>query len=366
MKKVLITGGPVYGKIDDVKIVTNKFKGGLIAKLAEDLKIIGNDDVDITYLVAKGGKVPKNQYINIIYQDGFDDYMEKVLELAPTMDAVILGSAVANLIPNEPIKGKFPSHNYKEGKIINIPFKITPRVINQVKKVAPNVNLFGFKLLSGVEHDYLIDVAYETVLDAKATCVFANDAKDLNKKYAVTKEKSIIELNIESYPQFIWDRINDEYYHTNTFNCAINIKDSFQTFTKYKDEYESKFKTVGASGYKFGTIAVRTDGNSFLTTVRGKKELDGITYVKNVDNDKKEIEAYGNKPTLNAPLLYNLFEKYDCIYAIVHYHEQVEGLPILKYAIPGTVKDSNRVVPGSFNIEHHGCFLLFDKDGKQL
>ena len=37
MKKILITGGPVHGKLDDVKMITNRFKGGLIAKLADEL-----------------------------------------------------------------------------------------------------------------------------------------------------------------------------------------------------------------------------------------------------------------------------------------------------------------------------------------
>ena len=35
--KILITGGPVHAKLDAVKFVTNRFKGGLIADLADNM-----------------------------------------------------------------------------------------------------------------------------------------------------------------------------------------------------------------------------------------------------------------------------------------------------------------------------------------
>ena len=37
MKNILITGGPVHAYLDAVKIITNRFKGGLIAQLATDI-----------------------------------------------------------------------------------------------------------------------------------------------------------------------------------------------------------------------------------------------------------------------------------------------------------------------------------------
>lgn len=37
MKKVIISAGPMPAKLDSVKIITNKFKGGLVIKTAEAL-----------------------------------------------------------------------------------------------------------------------------------------------------------------------------------------------------------------------------------------------------------------------------------------------------------------------------------------
>src|ERR1035441_6034934 len=98
--------------------------------------------------------------------------MKQVVELAPKYDAVILGAAVANLIPVERFPGKFPSHNYKPGDIIPFSLKIAPRIIDEVKAVAPKTHLFGFKLLSGVPHDELISAAYGVLLESHATAVF--------------------------------------------------------------------------------------------------------------------------------------------------------------------------------------------------
>ena len=152
--KILITGGPVHAKLDAVKIITNKFKGGLMVDLANKL---ANQGMEITYLTAKGAAMPEpilcnDGKIKVVYHDGFHDYHQQVLALAPQFDAIVLGGAVANLIPLEPLAGKFPSHNYKPGDVIPINFTVAPRVIDDVKKVAPKAHLFGFKLLSGVPH----------------------------------------------------------------------------------------------------------------------------------------------------------------------------------------------------------------------
>ena len=89
--------------------------------------------------------------------------------------------------------------------------------------------------------------------------------------------------------------------------------------------------------------------------------------------------VYGNgeksRASLNAPLLHYIFRvRHDADY-IVHYHEQHEELDTYPYAPPGTVRDSMRdnfrmvdldEKTASFNIENHGCILIFDKEGKMI
>ena len=364
MNKILVTGGPVHTHLDSVKIITNRFKGGLMAELADNLSGL----VGVTYLspAKLGSVIPKNQdkRINLIEHTGFEDYMRIVLELAPRMDAVILGAAVANLIPVNPFKGKFPSHNYNPGDIIPIDFTIAPRVIDAVKKTAPKTHLFGFKLLDHVPHSELISAAYDIVLNSGATAVFGNDASILNEVYAVTKERGIHPLLRYQLTTWILEMINDEYYKTlligdNDLSCEDieKIRVLIKTFS-------SKFITV-ENGIIFGTVAVRYKGG-FITTGRGKRELNDIVRVIGHDNMSREIIVEGTKKaSLNAPLLARIFENPNVEY-IVHYHEQEKGLPSFPYAPPGTVRDTNRSNHTSFNIQEHGCMLLFDKDGRIL
>lgn len=386
MTKILVSGGPVHAYLDAVKLITNRFKGGLMAKLASDLVLKGStldDDVYVTYLCTKDSKLPgpppllfESGRIKVVYHDGFEDYRDKVLELAPEMDAVILGAAVANLIPLNPLKGKFPSHNYKVGDKIPIDFTIAPRIINMVKKVAPQTTLFGFKLLSGVEHEELIRAAYEIVLDSGATGVIANDATDLQSKYVVTKERGVHPVQMKDLSEYLWPFIRDEYYHTTVHDPEwvvrnTDAEEEYQAnrqFKLLKQKYEEKFQPI-PEGYLFGTIAIRPYcGSGFWTTLRGKKELEKIDKVTSVDHFKKEIRANA-KVTLNAPLLDMIFKSNHNVHAIVHYHKQEGGLLVFDYAPPGTVRDSMRdpiLLRRSFNIKEHGCFLLFDRDMKQI
>jgi len=354
MVKILITGGPVHGKLDDVKLITNRFKGGLIAKLADEL----SENAEIIYLTSRGSKLPTNNDIKIIYHDGLFDYLDIVLKMAPEMDAVILGGAVANLIPQTPINGKFPSHNYKEGDVINIPFVIAPRVIDKIKQVAPKVHLFGFKLLSNVSHEALIDAAYGVALESKATCVFANDTNDLTKKYAVTKEHSVIELSTETYADFIMKAIEDKYFST-VVECKDLDIDSYSLnlFESLKNKYVEKFEKLYGGKYRFGTVAVKMPDGRILTTGRGKKELSEMAIINGVNYETNVVYASGKKPTLNAPLIKHIFDTND-ISAVIHYHELSEGLKIEPYAFPGTVRDSLRDVKESFVINPHGTFLF--------
>lgn len=370
--KILITGGPVHAKLDAVKIITNTFKGGLMAELADRFKMAPDGHkVEITYLTAKGAKVPCTNNPTILYHDGFQDYYEQVLTLAPQFDAVILGAAVANLIPLNPLKGKFPSHNYKVGDIIPINFTIAPRVIDEVKNAAPKTHLFGFKLLSGVSFDELISAAYGVLLESKATAVFANDRTNLMTKYCVTKDRGVHDMGLDGMVQFVKDCVQDTYYHTRFLNAPTpNFQRAEQIFEHLAKRFEDKF-SPNPEGYVFGTIAIRNPDGSFLTTGRGKNELNDLAYVHSVDHGKFEVAVTGvRKASLNAPLLEWIFRHNPNVHAIVHYHQiNLDLQPVLPYAIPGTLRDSTRYpndLHTSFNIKGHGCFLLLDKEMKQI
>jgi len=367
--KVLITGGPVFEYLDSVKIVTNRFKGGRIAELADHIEDLG---ATVTYLCSKDSVKPEYISGGVVYHNGYEDYRNQLLKLAPDYDAVILGAAVANLIPDTPWKKtKFPSHDYNEGDRLSIDFVIAPRIINMIKGVAPKTTLIGFKLLNGVDHAELVDAAYGTLVDSRATCVVANDASNLDQKYIITKEKSVIPVKEQDLATFIMRTIRDKYFSTTIMD---------ETFpTSYVNEALSVFKwariSYGASlsggkdetrGIMFGSIAVRHD-DGFVISSRGKKDFAQKTYVSHVDHINDIVYVKGDKASLNAPLIDKIFRSNHEIKSIVHYHKQYDSLPTLDYAFPGTTADSCRKIPDrSFCIKHHGVFLLINKDGSEL
>jgi len=366
--KILISGGPVHSFLDNVKIITNRFKGGLISQLAMDL-MNKDEEVEITYLTSKDSHYPPQEmyYYNLIYHNGIEDYMDKVLELAPEMDAVILGAAVANLIPAKKIEGKFPSHNYKPGDIIPIDFTIAPRIIDEVKKVAPKTHLFGFKLLSNVDEKELVRAAYGVLLESKATAIIGNDTSNLDIKYIVTKERGVHKILNDYLCKWILEMINDEYYTTNLIDYngeEIKIKRRKDEIIKIIiNENKNNFIVV-EKGMIFGTVAMRHPDGGFITTGRGKKELEEVIHVLSVDHDKKIVYTRGTKKaTLNAPLLDTIFRINKEVDYIIHYHTEKAWLENrLDYAPPGTVRDSIRKgVDKSFNIKNHGCFMLYNK-----
>lgn len=381
MKNILITGGPVHAHLDAVKVITNNFKGGYMADMATELSL--NFGANVTYLCNKTAKIPQaNSSLKVVHHEGFDDYLAKVLEMAPKMDAVILGAAVANLIPYKAIEGKFPSHNYKPGDLVPLIFKIAPRVIDEVKKVAPMTHLFGFKLLDGVEYDELIRAAYGVLIESKATAVIANDKQNLSQKYVVTKERVVHPLKYNELSEWVFGMLQDKYYGTviedpskRRFDPLFFVHEA----TLLKEKVESIDKEGGfyttPEGYVFGTVAVRNRAiptpsgyRGFWTTGRGKKELDSFVQVSRVDHASRTVYTYFNKATLNAPLLDHIFVSLPEVFTIVHTHvnskfEVPKGLPVLDYAPPGTVRDSIRDIKGSFIIKDHGSFLLYDNRG---
>lgn len=378
MSKILVTGGPVHAYLDAVKIiqreereiVTNRFKGGRVLELARQLAYIpgkpGEKRHQVTYLMSR--QLPTvdpdiEKELTILYHNGIEDYQNIVLELAPRMDAIILGAAVANLIPKNPIKGKFPSHDYKPGDVISIEFVIAPRIIDEVKLVAPKAHVFGFKLLSGVSEDELVAAAYEIVLSSKATAVFANDATSLDDIKVITKERAMNRIPRRELPVWINSFLEDKYYRTEVQDPRVDLVEPSKAFGDLIQSFETLWKKT-PEGYIFGTLAVRTSGSpchSFLTTVRGKSELNlkDLVHVASVDHLNRIVYASG-KATLNAPLLAHLFAVNPEVNAIVHVHRQDTALKTYPYAPPGTKRDSLRCVAEhkGFNIAGHGCFYL--------
>ena len=202
-----------------------------------------------------------------------------------------------------------------------------------------------------------IDNLYSELLNKKEQFLFVS-CKGI--KYVLTKEKSIISIN--DTKAFLNSIKSDIYYKSIVKKYEINIdKKDLELYKQYIEKFKIKLtKKKYNDKYYFGCVAIKTS-NGFITTIRGKEDLNEFTLVENVDHDNHIINVLNKKATLNAPLLDYIFKNRK-VKAIVHLHEFDNELPFYDYAFPGTLKDSVRDNTTSFNIMYHGVIYLFDKN----
>ncbi len=215
--------------------------------------------------------------------------------------------------------------------------------------------------VSNIDDNY-IDKIYKKLLKNKWHFIILHVNGEIN---VLTKEKSF--FKIENEQQFINFYEKDIYYKTIINNEKIIInEDDLNLYKEYIQKYKDIIlKNVYGDKYIFGSIAVKTD-NGFITTIRGKEDLNDFTIVNSIDHVNHIINVSNKKATLNAPLLDYLF-KNNNVKVIVHInHEYYDKLPYCDYAFPGTVRDSIRDNKTSFNIKHHGVMYLFDKNGNLI
>lgn len=377
--RVLITAGPVYGPLDDNKVVSNRARGYWAMWFANFLKNRKGPEIfDVQLLVPDIMSIEHSDVAalspgDIIRHEGFEDYQAQCLEMAPHMDVMVMAAAVLNWIPAEPVKGKMISKGYKPGDIINIPFKLTPHVIDQVKKPGDRKTLIGCKLLSGAPHEALVEAASGVILNSRSNVVVANDLQDLKTKHLVYPDGTVVthQGNFGGFYEDLLQVILDEHYQTvvdGKFQFPYSLLEDLHAaqdrFDRILEANRSRFvQQRGGTNRVFGSIAVPILPGIWLCSPREKGEsfdaLDAVPVA--VDYEKRVSYTRGGKATLNAPLLIRVGEKFGNK-PVLHLHEQLPGVPTVPYAPPGTVRDSDRDIPGPvFNIQGHGFIQCLDE-----
>lgn len=182
-----------------------------------------------------------------------------------------------------------------------------------------------------------------------------------NKLKVLTKEKSL--FDIDSVEEFVKSWKADIYYLSEVIERSEVIDENdINLYYKYIERFRASIEqNVYGGKYLFGSVAVKMK-NGFITTIRGKENLDDYTIVNDVDYSRHIVKVLGKKATLNAPLLHYLFNTNKNVKIIVHLNSQFDNsLPTLEYAFPGTQKDTIRDINTSFNIRYHGLIYMFSE-----
>lgn len=234
---ILITAGGTTEKIDNVRIITNNSTGKLGAAIADALAGRACFEVNkIYYVCGLNSVTPQSDKAHIIRVSSVNDLMRVLKNLLTTekIDAVIhsmavsdytvdflttksmLASSISSIVYQQQQVGntdpKVLCHQILESAFSNIDTLIsdskvssdiddmvivmrkTPKVIGLIKELQPTTLLVGFKLLSNVSHEVLIDTAYNLLLKNKCDLVLANDLAEITGDnhigYLVAADKS--------------------------------------------------------------------------------------------------------------------------------------------------------------------------------
>lgn len=208
MKKqleVLVTSGGTSSEIDDIRKITNSSTGYTGALIAEEFLRNG---AKVRYLHAVNSVLPFARNLAVDYLkdlneeierikpfyneasklsenlqtysfDTFEQYFRRIQSLLLTADVIVLSAAVSDYGAGK-VSGKISSD--KEN--LSIDFFQLPKVISLIKKWKPDIFQVGFKLLSDVSAQELIETAYKHGLKNNSDLTVAN-AKN-NGKLAFT------------------------------------------------------------------------------------------------------------------------------------------------------------------------------------
>lgn len=193
-KKILITAGPTWIPIDNVRVITNVFKGTLGFFIAQEAAIRG---ANVTLLLGPSPLCPVSKphsKLRIIRFKFFDDLYNLIKReiSSKKYDVVIQSAAIGDYTPIHFFNGKIKSG---KGNLL-LRLKPTVKIIDQIKKWDKKIFLVKFKVEFNLPKKELLNGAYKSMLFSNADLIVANDTKDMkNKKhkaFIIDSEKNII------------------------------------------------------------------------------------------------------------------------------------------------------------------------------
>lgn len=190
-KRILITAGPTWVPIDSVRVISNIATGTTGILLAEKCIKLG---ARVTLLLGPVNAAPLNKKIRRINFKFFEELRRIIKrELArKKYDFIIHSAAVSDFKPATIIKGKIDSH-----KSVNLWLKPLPKIIDDIRRLAPHTGLACFKLEPGISDSALVKKAKVLRRKAGAEIVVANRLNPY-RAFIIDKEGNIVAARSKS------------------------------------------------------------------------------------------------------------------------------------------------------------------------
>ncbi len=175
--RAVVTAGGTSEPIDDVRVITNLSTGRFGASLANALAERG---IEVTLLASRAlSSHPDwvDPRVRMVPFRSFADLDEGLAQaVAEPPDFLFMAAAVSDYSP-APAEGKISS----SADELTLTLKRNPKLLSTLReRCGPATYLVGFKLLSGVDRDELVDVARRQVVTNDLDLTFANDLAELD------------------------------------------------------------------------------------------------------------------------------------------------------------------------------------------
>lgn len=186
-QRILITSGPTWAPIDAVRYIGNRSSGRFGTAVADACWSAG---AQVTFLAGPGSMTPSispgagdrpdarnGESLAIVRFETLD-------ELAGLMDrqlkdggyhAVIQAVAGLDFVPEGREEGKIPS----DRDTLELRLVRAPKLIETIKRIAPDTVLVGCKLETGLDDDALVDRAEDLRTRSGAEMVVANRVEEV-------------------------------------------------------------------------------------------------------------------------------------------------------------------------------------------
>lgn len=173
-KQVLVTAGPTWVKIDAVRHIGNVSSGETGAAIARELSSRGA----AVHLLLGPARIPPPNLPGgrVTPFVTFDDLHQLIRAEVGSgrYDALVHAAAVSDYRPVEEVRGKLPSG--EEELLLRL--RRTPKIVDEVKSLDPDILLVKFKLESGRAEEELLRIARESGIRSRADLVVANDLSE--------------------------------------------------------------------------------------------------------------------------------------------------------------------------------------------
>jgi len=210
-KKVLITAGPTWVKIDRVRVISNAASAETGILLAKKFSSLG---AKVTLLLGSVNPCCLDRGIRLIRFKFFEELkflLEREL-FFKRYDLAIHSAAVSDYEPASVCQKKIKSGL----RNLKLKLKPTPKIINLFRKIHPGIFLVGFKYEVEASRKSLIQKARQLIKTTQADLVVANTLrKEKYIAYLVTANKcsgpifaksSAVNTLIKAIKGSIWEK----------------------------------------------------------------------------------------------------------------------------------------------------------------